>query len=164
MISSVRSSKQAGFSLVELLVVIFIIGILAALLVTNLAGARDRAEDSKAKANLAELKKALRIYYNDYQSYPAASSGSIAGCGAAGTSVCSSGIFSNDSDDTVYMRDLPEDFAYYSDGDEEFLLVAEINNASDQDIATSQSVCSPASRVYYTDGPISATEYVVCED
>ena len=160
---SVRSSQQAGFSLVELLVVIFIIGVLASLLVTNLAGVRNRAEDSQAKANLIELKKALRIYYNDYQNYPGDSSGSIAGCGAAGTSVCSGGTFSNGSD-TVYMKDLPENFSYYSDGDEEFLLVVTLDNASDQDIATSQTKCSPASRAYYTDGPIAADEYVVCED
>ncbi|MBU0576275.1 prepilin-type N-terminal cleavage/methylation domain-containing protein [Patescibacteria group bacterium] len=154
--------QQAGFTLVELLVVIFIIGILAALLVTNLAGIRSRAEDSQAKADLGELKKALRIYYNDYQAYPSDSSGAIIGCGASGTTICSDS-FSNGSD-TVYMKDLPENMSYYSDGDEEFLAVIELNNASDQDISKSQAACSPDSRIYYTDGPIGATEYVVCTD
>jgi prepilin-type N-terminal cleavage/methylation domain-containing protein len=155
--------SQVGFSLVELLVVIFVIGVLAALLTTNLAGVRSRAEDSKAKADLQDLKKALRIYYNDYQSYPDDSGGAIVGCGSAGTSVCSDGTFSNGSS-TIYMKELPENFNYYSDGDEEFLLVIGINNISDQDIASSQSLCDPASRAYYSDGPIDTDEFVTCEN
>jgi len=159
----VRPSSQAGFSLIELLVVVFIIGILASLLVTNLAGTRKRAEDSKIKTNLQDLKKALRIYYNDYQSYPSSSGGNIVGCGTNGDQVCSGNTFSNGST-TIYMKELSENFSYYSNGDEEFLLVAEIENASDQDIDNSQSLCSPNSRVYFTDSPVSAYEYVVCEN
>lgn len=158
-----RFTSQTGFTLVELLVVIFIIGVLASLLVTNLAGVRERAQDSQAKAGLTELKKSLRLYYNDYQSYPGDSSGEIAGCGAAGTTACSSDTFSNGSD-IVYMKDLPDDIGYYSDGDEEFLVVVTLSNASDEDIANSQTACAPAGRAYYTDGPISSSEFVVCED
>lgn len=154
---------EAGFSLVELLVVIFVIGVLAALLTTNLMGVRSRAEDARIKAGLQDLKKALRIYYNDYQSYPAGSGGAIAGCGAAGDQTCSGSTFSN-GNETVYMKEMPEGFSYYSDGSEEFLLVVELENSSDQDIADSQTKCSPDSRSYYTHGPISANEFVACED
>ncbi len=159
---SVRSSQQAGFSLVELLVVIFIIGVLATFLSTNLAGIRSRAEDSKSKTDLSDLKKALRLYYNDYQSYPADSSGQIAGCGAAGDQVCA-GTFSNGSD-VVYMVELPATFSYYSDGDEGFILTSVLNNTSDEDISASQTRCDPDSRVYYSDSPVDADEYVVCEN
>jgi prepilin-type N-terminal cleavage/methylation domain-containing protein len=157
-----KNERQSGFSLIELLVVIFIIGVLASLLTTNLVGTRDRAQDSNIKSSLQELKKGLRIYYNDYQSYPDDNSGQIVGCGAAGDQICGSTTFSNGGT-TIYMKELPETFSYYSDGDEEFLLVVELDNASDQDIIDSQANCSPDSRVYFSDGPIGASEYVVCE-
>jgi prepilin-type N-terminal cleavage/methylation domain-containing protein len=67
------TSNKFGFSLVELLVVISIISILAAVLVANLTGARERARDSKKIEELGSLKNALRMYYNDNQEYPAGS-------------------------------------------------------------------------------------------
>lgn len=161
---AMKKTLSAGFTLVELLVVIFIIGVLSALLMTNFVGIRDRAQDAKIKADFDQLKKSLRLYYNDYQSYPDDDgSGNIAGCGAAGTSTCNGGTFSNGSD-VVYMSELPVTFDYYSDGNEGFILVAEMNNTSDQDIADQQTKCDPDSRSYYTDGPIASNEYVVCED
>lgn len=59
-----------GFTLVELLVVISIIGILTTLLVVNFVGSRERARDSQKMQNLNEAKNALRLYYNDNQKYP----------------------------------------------------------------------------------------------
>ena len=63
--------KKAGFTLIELLVVISIIGILAALLLANMVGIRERARDSATKSTLQQVQNALRLYYNDNQSYPA---------------------------------------------------------------------------------------------
>jgi len=60
----------AGFSLVELLVVISIIATLTAILLPNLMGARDRASDSKKKQEMVAIKNALRLFYNDTQNYP----------------------------------------------------------------------------------------------
>lgn len=60
-----------GFSLVELLVVISIIAVLSAVLVTNFMGMRERARDAQKIQDLNAIKNALRMYYNDNQSYPA---------------------------------------------------------------------------------------------
>ena len=60
-----------GFSLVELLVVISIIAIISAFTLPNFMGARDKAKDSARIADMASIKSALRLYYNDNQSYPA---------------------------------------------------------------------------------------------
>lgn len=62
---------KKGFTLIELLVVIAIIGVLTAIIVPNFMGARERANDSKKKQDMETIKTALRMYYNDNQSYPA---------------------------------------------------------------------------------------------
>ncbi|HSH31780.1 MAG TPA: prepilin-type N-terminal cleavage/methylation domain-containing protein [Candidatus Saccharimonadales bacterium] len=63
--------KQEGFTLLELLIVIVIIGILAVLIVPNLASGPQRARDGQRKSDLRNIKTALETYYNDKNSYPA---------------------------------------------------------------------------------------------
>src|SRR5690606_23956796 len=102
------------------------------------------AADTRAKSDLSSLKKALRIYYNDYQQYPAGSGGAMMGCGASADSGCSQGgSFSGGAGDTVYMSELPQVFSYYSDNADEFLIVVSLENASDNDIVASQTKCDP---------------------
>lgn len=71
LISNFQFFKKSGFSLVELLVVISIIGVLSAVLMANFMGARERARDAQRIQDLYAVKNALRMYYNDKQSYPA---------------------------------------------------------------------------------------------
>lgn len=65
------NKRDFGFSLIELLVVISIIGVLSAVLVANFMGMRERARDAQKIQDLYAVKNALRMYYNDNQSYPA---------------------------------------------------------------------------------------------
>lgn len=69
-----KQRNRNGFTLVELLVVISIIAVLTAVLSVNFMGARERARDAQKMETLNQMKNALRIYYNDHQSYPAVSS------------------------------------------------------------------------------------------
>lgn len=66
----VVSNTKSGFTLIELLVVISIIATLTAILLPNFMGARERAADSKTKQDMSAMKTALRLFYNDTQSYP----------------------------------------------------------------------------------------------
>ena len=54
-----RNMKLKGFTLIELLIVIAVIAILATILITNVAGARQKANDTKTLADLSAVQKAI---------------------------------------------------------------------------------------------------------
>ena len=61
---------KKGFTLIELLVVISIIGILSSFAVVSLNAARVKARDALRKGDMAQLRTAMNIYYDDNQRYP----------------------------------------------------------------------------------------------
>ncbi len=81
-------SEQRGFSLVELLIVVIILSILAAIVVPQFASSTNDAKYSALDANLAALRAATELYYQQHGAYPsavAASGGTPPTGGAAGT-------------------------------------------------------------------------------
>lgn len=69
MIHRSRSALEAGFTLMELLVVVIIIGILAAIAIPVFLNQRIRAYDSAAKSDLRELAQFEEAYLVDHTSY-----------------------------------------------------------------------------------------------
>ncbi len=67
-------SSQAGFTLVELMVVVAIIALLAAVVIPNFVHARAQAAVSQTEANMKQIATALELYYGDNQGYPASGS------------------------------------------------------------------------------------------
>ncbi len=53
---------QSGFTLIELLIVVAIIGILSAVVLTNLGPARDKAKDGKIKSELSNMRAQAELY------------------------------------------------------------------------------------------------------
>lgn len=157
-----KTNPQAGFTLVELLVVIFVIGILSALILTNLVGVRGRASDASLKNDLYQLKTALRLYYNDFQRYPRSQNGNIMGCWADADSECSRGGEFEAS--SVYMRQLPDEYEYYSDNLDSFVLLVELNNLSDESIEASQARCQSQIQALGLSAEIEEGTYAVCAD
>ncbi len=66
-----RFSLSEGFTLVELLVVISIIGVLSTLLLLQLNVARAKARDAKRVADINQVRSALELYFDDNGNYPA---------------------------------------------------------------------------------------------
>lgn len=63
--------KKGAFTLIELLIVVAIIGVLAAIAVPNFLNAQIRAKIAKAEADLQALSTALEMYHMDRNAYPA---------------------------------------------------------------------------------------------
>ncbi len=73
--SLLRRGLQAGFTLIELMVVLVIIGVLAALIVPNVLDRADDARVMAAKTDVNNLMQALRLYKLDNQRMPSAEQG-----------------------------------------------------------------------------------------
>ncbi len=67
--------REEGFSLVELMVVIVILGLLATIVIINVMPAVDRAAMTKARADIATIEQALDMYKLDHLAYPTADEG-----------------------------------------------------------------------------------------
>jgi len=70
-----KMKKQSGFTLLELMVVIVILGILASFVVPNLLGNKEKADQQKAVTDIVALENALDMYKLDNSVYPTTEQG-----------------------------------------------------------------------------------------
>lgn len=154
--------KIRGFTLVELLIVISILGILATIALVAFSSAQMRGRDTQRKSNLNEVSHALELFYADYGKYPptdaSRTTGVIYGCPYDATkstyTPCSWGtgelrdVDANGTTKTTYMKTMPKDpsptFSYYyrvsTDGSK-YALYAHIENTQDTSIITTTYTC-----------------------
>jgi general secretion pathway protein G len=100
---------SSGFTLIELIVVMAIIGILVATVAGNFQTSRLKGNDARRKSDLKQIQNALETYFNDVGLYPTASAGQIVGCtGGAAACVWGTGQWRN-ANNTVYMSVVPGD-------------------------------------------------------
>ena len=151
-----KNILKQGFTLIELLIVIAIIGIMVAFILPNLAGARERARDSRRKTDLNSVQQALRMYYNDNQVFPGSLSWGHALQSGTGT---------------LYMSILPLDpsststtstYYVYNSDSKTYYIVSQLENISDPDIASSQARCPSSYGAYASKD--ATKDYVVCEE
>lgn len=70
-----RPAHEAGFTLIEMMVVVVILGLLATVVVINVLPSQDRAMREKARADIAVLEQALESYRLDNFVFPNAEDG-----------------------------------------------------------------------------------------
>ena len=144
--------NKKGFTLMELLIVIAILGLLAVVGLTSYKGSIKRARDAQRRGDLFQVRTALRLYYSDAMRYPNDDgAGKInEGCAVVPCAWGSQfGVGSN-----VYMGELPEDpldsQSYYYDrvSEDTFTVYACLENTGDpegEDVPV--SVCPSGKRL-----------------
>lgn len=136
-----KNHQKNGFTMIELLVVIVILGILSMIGLGSFSSSQMKARDSKRKTDLRAISDALELYYNDYRSYPTSNAGFIVGCRSmSGNDVCVAGqIWKNSENGTTYMVKIPEDpnggtYYYITSDGTYYQLYAHLENPKDRDI------------------------------
>jgi type II secretory pathway pseudopilin PulG len=172
--------NKKGFTLIEILIVIFIIMVIIGVISSNLLGALSKARDTVKKENMRQFVNALRMYYNDYNLFPG-TTGGFQGCGASGASVCPAAPCAsiefcaggtNCTNTIQYMKKFPKEFDpgninggemkyYVGGGGLEFRLFVDLENLADPAITASQTRC-PDGGSFASDLYTNST-YVVCE-
>ena len=69
------NKKEKGFTLLEIMVVIVILGVLASMIVPNLLGNKDKADRQKVVSDVVALENSLDMYKLDNGSYPSSDQG-----------------------------------------------------------------------------------------
>ena len=95
--------KQSGFSLIEILVVLLIIGLLSTLVIVNVGPFQDRANLVKAKADIAIIGNALEMYRLERFNYPNSELGLKALLSSEEDN------YQNNLNTRVYIKSLPKD-------------------------------------------------------
>lgn len=67
---NVMFAKKKGFTLVELLIVLVIVGVLSGLLMVSASGALDKAEATKISSDLKNIRSASFLYFADESKWP----------------------------------------------------------------------------------------------
>lgn len=98
-----RPATQGGFTLVEIMIVIVILSVLAALVVPNIMGRPDEARAAVARADIRSITNALALYRLDNLKYPTTDQGLEALVSATDTS--STGVW----DHASYLSKVPRD-------------------------------------------------------
>jgi general secretion pathway protein G len=70
-----RKIDDRGFTLIELMVVIVILGILAGLIIPRIMGRPDEARQAKARMQIESIETALKLYRLDNSTYPTTEQG-----------------------------------------------------------------------------------------
>lgn len=128
--------NKKGFTLLELLIAIIILGILTAMISGNFFTSLKKGRDARRKADLEQIGRAVEMFYEDKRGYPTPTAGFPFNNKFCETGTCA-------SSEKIYMQKVANDpmsnnsYAYLSDGTY-YRLFACIENSQDQGPGVSQ--------------------------
>jgi prepilin-type N-terminal cleavage/methylation domain-containing protein len=145
---------QKGFTLVELLVVMAILGILVTIIAGGFRSAQARGRDAQRKSDLKQIAQSLELFFSDYGRYPSDSEGRIVACPyvVGGGIACDWGEDEFTDTKTIYFKTMPIDptpsYDYYyrlvvDSSNQKFQLFAHLENTQDQDCLGGDCQISP---------------------
>lgn len=142
-------SFSRGFTLVELMIVIAIIGILSSLGLNSYTSIQQRARDAQRKSDVQQIRIALEVIRSDYDSYPSTA--------VYDAVTCKTAFIVNGN---TYMQSLPCDptlatrYIYSSIAPgSSYSLVACLENTNDKDATTPYAGCGTPGYAYATSSP-----------
>ncbi|HJM04668.1 MAG TPA: putative Ig domain-containing protein [Candidatus Saccharimonadaceae bacterium] len=112
------STRQRGFTILELLVVITVIGILASIVIVSYQGIQERSRDAERDSSITEIKIALEKYYADNSQFPAACSFDGVTCSANNLIVPLAPYLSTFPSDPTAETGTAGDYQYVRGGEE----------------------------------------------
>jgi len=121
------NQRSLGFTLIELIIVMAILGLLATVGLASFRSSQIKGRDAQRKNDLGQLQRGLEAYYNDKGQYPA----DLPGAGSPWQD-------EEVEDGTLYMKEIPSDpttfsYEYESDGTS-YKIFAFLENQKDKDI------------------------------
>jgi len=141
-----KKTKHKGFTLIELMVVIAIIGLLSTLAVVSLNNARIKSRDAKRISDIKQVQTGLELYYSDKNTYPVAATAIV--LGDTGQTTLSGAGFSDTASGSTYMGKVPAnptpngaDYSYTGDANT-YAIVFTLEGISG-DLAAGSHTASP---------------------
>lgn len=155
-----KKRKILGFTLVELLIAISIIGLLTAVGASNYLTTLKKGRDGKRKADLQEIRGALEMYRSDKGSYPPGTIGQSFGWQTFIQGGCSNEVY-NALIGGNYMKQVPDDpgapafhYFYYKVNDNDYYLASHLENTKDPSYTTQNfGGCTPFTAHYVLRAP-----------
>lgn len=102
--------RRSGFTIVELLIVIVVIAILAAVTIVAYNGITSRTKDARRLSDLASIQKGLELYFADNNSYPDVTAGVGAGLKACIGAADDNGAWKCWNEDADNQRIVPKQY------------------------------------------------------
>lgn len=127
-----KHTKQFGFTIVELLIVIVVIAILAAISIVAYNGIQDRARTTSIKSDLNSLNKAIQLYYADNGLYPVTGPSTWMGYNSALNNSFIPGLAPKYIQNTPQVGSTSQypTYIYRSDNGQEYKLIYIVDSAS----------------------------------